>query len=73
MIILFHPDQGIYRRKFVWPIKQAVIADMGISFLLAHTISQESQAGTLRALSVKGSLFQFRKVNRPGYRGGRLV
>jgi DNA-binding transcriptional LysR family regulator len=35
-------------------IKQAVIAGMGISFLSAHTISQELKAGSLRALDVQG-------------------
>jgi DNA-binding transcriptional LysR family regulator len=35
-------------------IKQAVIAGMGISFLSAHTISQEMKTGTLRVLDVQG-------------------
>jgi len=35
-------------------IKQAVIAGMGISFLSAHTVSQELSAGTLRVLDVQG-------------------
>ena len=35
-------------------IKQAVIAGMGISFLSAHTISQELQNGHLRVLDVRG-------------------
>lgn len=35
-------------------IKQAVIAGMGISFLSAHTISQELRAGALRVLDVQG-------------------
>ena len=35
-------------------IKQAVIAGMGISFLSAHTISQELQAGSLAVLDVQG-------------------
>ena len=35
-------------------IKQAVIAGMGISFLSAHTISQELKAGSLRVLDVRG-------------------
>ena len=35
-------------------IKQAVIAGMGVSFLSAHTISQETRAGTLRVLDVQG-------------------
>lgn len=35
-------------------IKQAVIAGMGISFLSAHTISQEMRAGSLRVLDVQG-------------------
>lgn len=35
-------------------IKQAVIAGMGISFLSAHTISQELKAGSLRVLDVQG-------------------
>lgn len=34
-------------------IKQAVIAGMGISFLSAHTISQELQAGSLVVLDVR--------------------
>jgi len=35
-------------------IKQAVIAGMGISFLSAHTISQELKGGSLRVLDVEG-------------------
>ena len=35
-------------------IKQAVIAGMGISFLSAHTISQELELGRLAILSVEG-------------------
>jgi len=35
-------------------IKQAVIAGMGISFLSAHTISQELKAGSLHVLDVQG-------------------
>jgi len=35
-------------------IKQAVIAGMGVSFLSAHTISQEVKAGSLRVLDVQG-------------------
>jgi DNA-binding transcriptional LysR family regulator len=35
-------------------IKQAVIAGMGISFLSAHTISLELQAGSLAVLDVQG-------------------
>lgn len=35
-------------------IKQAVIAGMGISFLSAHTISLELQAGSLAVLDVEG-------------------
>jgi len=35
-------------------IKQAVIAGMGVSFLSAHTISQELRAGSLRVLDVQG-------------------
>jgi DNA-binding transcriptional LysR family regulator len=35
-------------------IKQAVVAGMGLSFLSAHTISRELQAGTLAILDVKG-------------------
>ena len=35
-------------------IKQAVIAGMGISFLSAHTISLELQAGSLSVLDVQG-------------------
>jgi DNA-binding transcriptional LysR family regulator len=35
-------------------IKQAVMAGMGISFLSAHTISQELQNGSLRVLDVQG-------------------
>jgi DNA-binding transcriptional LysR family regulator len=35
-------------------IKQAVIAGMGISFLSAHTISRERQAGKLVVLEVQG-------------------
>jgi DNA-binding transcriptional LysR family regulator len=35
-------------------IKQAVIAGMGVSFVSAHTISQELRAGSLRVLDVEG-------------------
>jgi DNA-binding transcriptional LysR family regulator len=35
-------------------IKQAVIAGMGVSFLSAHTISQELKAGSLCVLEVQG-------------------
>lgn len=35
-------------------IKQAVMAGMGVSFLSAHTISRELQAGSLAVLSVQG-------------------
>jgi DNA-binding transcriptional LysR family regulator len=35
-------------------IKQAVIAGMGVSFVSAHTISQELRAGSLRVLDVQG-------------------
>lgn len=35
-------------------IKQAVIAGMGVSFLSAHTLSMELQAGTLTVLDVQG-------------------
>jgi DNA-binding transcriptional LysR family regulator len=35
-------------------IKQAVIAGMGVSFLSAHTISRELQAGSLVVLDVQG-------------------
>ena len=35
-------------------IKQAVIAGMGISFLSAHTVSQELRSGTLCVLDVQG-------------------
>ncbi len=35
-------------------IKQAVIAGMGISFLSAHTIGREIQAGSLAVLNVRG-------------------
>jgi DNA-binding transcriptional LysR family regulator len=35
-------------------IKQAVIAGMGISFVSAHTISQELQTGSLSVLDVEG-------------------
>jgi LysR family transcriptional regulator, low CO2-responsive transcriptional regulator len=35
-------------------IKQAVIAGMGLSFMSAHTISQELQSGSLRVLEVEG-------------------
>jgi len=35
-------------------IKQAVMAGMGISFLSAHTISQELRNGQLRVLDVEG-------------------
>ena len=34
-------------------IKQAVIAGMGVSFLSAHTISRELQAGSLAVLDVQ--------------------
>jgi DNA-binding transcriptional LysR family regulator len=35
-------------------IKQAVMAGFGLSFLSAHTVSRELQAGELRALDVQG-------------------
>ena len=35
-------------------IKQAVIAGMGVSFVSAHTVSQEIRAGSLRVLDVEG-------------------
>ncbi len=35
-------------------IKQAVMAGMGITFLSAHTISRELQAGSLAVLNVQG-------------------
>jgi DNA-binding transcriptional LysR family regulator len=35
-------------------IKQAVMAGMGVSFLSAHTISRELQAGSLTVLDVQG-------------------
>lgn len=35
-------------------IKQAVIAGMGVSFVSAHTISQETRAGSLCVLDVQG-------------------
>lgn len=35
-------------------IKQAVIAGMGVSFVSAHTVSQELRAGSLRVLDVEG-------------------
>ena len=35
-------------------IKQAVIAGMGVSFVSAHTISQETRVGSLRVLDVEG-------------------
>jgi DNA-binding transcriptional LysR family regulator len=35
-------------------IKQAVIAGMGVSFLSAHTVSRELQAGSLGVLDVQG-------------------
>lgn len=35
-------------------IKRAVIAGMGISFLSAHTIGREIQAGSLSVLNVRG-------------------
>lgn len=51
-------------------IKQAVIAGMGISFLSAHTISQELRAGTLRLLDVQGFplLLNWYVVHRRGKR-----
>ena len=39
----------------IWrPIKQAVIAGMGISFLSAHTIARELQVHSLAVLDVQG-------------------
>ena len=35
-------------------IKQAVMAGMGVSFLSAHTVSRELQAGSLTVLDVQG-------------------
>lgn len=40
--------------KSIETIKQAVIAGMGVSFLSAHTISREQQAGSLVVLDVEG-------------------
>jgi LysR family transcriptional regulator, low CO2-responsive transcriptional regulator len=40
--------------KSTGTIKQAVIAGMGVSFLSAHTISRELQAGSLSVLDVQG-------------------
>jgi DNA-binding transcriptional LysR family regulator len=40
--------------KSIETIKQAVMAGMGISFLSAHTVSQELQRGSLRILDVEG-------------------
>jgi DNA-binding transcriptional LysR family regulator len=51
-------------------IKQAVMAGMGISFLSAHTVSQELRAGTLCALDVAGFplLLSWYVVHRRGKR-----
>ena len=35
-------------------IKQAVIAGFGVTFLSAHTVSRELEAGSLRVLDVQG-------------------
>lgn len=49
------PDLNIAMEiKSIETIKQAVIAGMGISFLSAHTISLELQAGSLVVLDVEG-------------------
>jgi len=40
--------------KSIETIKQAVMAGMGISFLSAHTVSQELQRGSLKILDVAG-------------------
>jgi len=49
-------------------IKQAVIAGFGLSFLSAHTVGHELQAGNLRMLDVKGFplLQQWYVVHRRG-------
>ncbi len=51
-------------------IKQAVIAGMGISFLSAHTISLELQAGSLTVLDVQGfpMMLNWYVVHRRGKR-----
>jgi DNA-binding transcriptional LysR family regulator len=51
-------------------IKQAVIAGMGISFLSAHTASQELKSGSLRALDVQGfpMMLSWYVVHRRGKR-----
>ncbi|MET0962806.1 MAG: LysR family transcriptional regulator [Noviherbaspirillum sp.] len=51
-------------------IKQAVIAGMGISFLSAHTISLELQAGSLIVLDVQGfpMMLNWYLVHRSGKR-----
>jgi DNA-binding transcriptional LysR family regulator len=51
-------------------IKQAVIAGMGISFLSAHTASQELRSGSLRALDVQGfpMMLNWYVVHRRGKR-----
>ena len=49
----FKPRIAMEIRSFE-TIKQAVMAGMGVSFLSAHTIGLEAQAGTLQVLDVAG-------------------
>jgi DNA-binding transcriptional LysR family regulator len=51
-------------------IKQAVMAGMGLSFLSAHTVSHELQAGSLRVLDVQGLplMLHWYVVHRQGKR-----
>jgi len=51
-------------------IKQAVIAGMGVSFLSAHTVSRELNAGSLTVLDVQGFplMLNWYVVNRRGKR-----
>ena len=46
-------------------IKQAVMAGMGVSFLSAHTISRELQAGSLAVLDVQGFPLMLQLVRGP--------
>jgi LysR family transcriptional regulator, low CO2-responsive transcriptional regulator len=50
----FHELKIAMEIKSTETIKQAVIAGMGISFLSAHTIGREIQAGSLAVLNVLG-------------------
>ena len=57
MVEAFGGDLGDIRIAMEIPstetVKQAVVAGMGVSLLLAHTVSRELKAGSLRVLDVQ--------------------